>query len=195
MDKTTMRRLMVGALAAVLAAPSLTWAQPGGPGRGGPGPEHEEGFDDELPPKEREALLKELREHNPGGFKHLQKMRKAQPRKFRRRMRRMRPMLKNPKARKMMLKKWKGEWELRLLAETFKKTEDEGEKDKLKGKIRSVLNEQFDAKLKDHETHLARMEKRIAKMKERIAKRRKLKKKIVEQKLGQMTGGDESWDW
>jgi hypothetical protein len=195
MDKTKTRWVWIGALASVLAMPTLAWTQPGVLGPDGPDSEHEEEFDEELPAKEREALFRELRENNPEGFRRLQRMRKARPRQFRRRMRGLRPMLRDPRARELMRKGWKADARLHKLLHAFKTTEKRGEKDKLKGDIRELLNEQFDAKLKGHELHLKEMEKRIAMMKERIAKRKKLKKKIVERYLGRITGDEEGWDW
>ena len=149
----------------------------------------EEGFGDE-----DARIMGEFKRH-PKLQKRLKRMRKQRPDEFRRKMRGMRGMMRDPKLRKIMIENLKLEQEGRELTKAYREEDDGKKKSEIKGKLKSVIEKQFDAKLKGHEQRIKDMEEKIGKMKERLTKRRKARKDIIEKRLGKLTGDEESWEW
>ncbi|MBI5245236.1 MAG: hypothetical protein HY922_16360 [Elusimicrobia bacterium] len=178
---------------------AAAWAQKGpGPGRepGGPPP----GMEDERdfppgPPEGEEKAMEFARESFPPEMvKDIERLRQENPDKFRRRLHDMAPILRDPEAREMMKRNMKAEFAVRRLAQGIKKAQG-AEKDALKKDLEKALAEEFDAKLAGHELKLKKMQEEISNLKARIEKRKGLKDKIVQKRLGEMTGEVETWDW
>ncbi|MFA5140612.1 MAG: hypothetical protein WC728_15395 [Elusimicrobiota bacterium] len=172
-----------------MAVPGALWAQhedapPGPP----PGPE-------EMEPPESDEIIGTLKRDEPEVFEHLQQIRRARPDAFRNRLREMRPMLRDPEFRKSMIGNFKLEMRLRKLTEGYREAKDEKEKARIKDELKTALEEQFDSKLAAQEMRLKRMEQEIGELRKRVEKRRKDKKKLVENRLGVVTGAEEGWDW
>jgi hypothetical protein len=177
------------ALAVLTAVPGTLWAQHEDPPPGPPpGPE-------ETAPPESEEIIGTLRRDEPEVFEHLQQVRRARPDAFRNKLREMRPMLRDPEFRKTMIGNFKLEMRLRKLTEGYREAKDEKEKARIKGELGAALEEQFDAKLSAQEMRLKKMEQEIGELRKRIERRRKDKKKLVEDRLGIVTGAEEGWDW
>jgi len=177
---------------ALLAALSL-WAGPAawaGDAKGPP-PEEEE-REEGVSPGEEEEILGFIKGHNSEMHDHLLAVRGRNPRGFRHKMREMRPMLKHPEARDRFVRNMKGELKVRKLAQAYRQGED---KEAVKKELRAALGEQFDAKLSAHEARISIMQKEIESLKEKIQKRKGLKDKLVEKRLNELTGEEESWDW
>lgn len=154
----------------------------------------EEREEQDVSPREEEEIRGFLKANNREMFMHLEEARAANPKVFRRKMREMRPMLKHPEAREMLARNMKSELMVRKLAHVYRQGEGK-DKEAAKKELRAALAEQFDAKLAAHETRIQHMSKEIERLKEKIQKRKGLKDKLVEKRLNELTGDEESWDW
>lgn len=198
--------LLSGTLAAALCAwPMTAQAQP----KKGPPPEAmmEEGPEDDrpVPPEgvgrhgpegeEEKAVVEDLKQNHPEVFEHLMGLRKRKPEAFRQKLRGLRPMLKDKKFRGEAIENIEIELRTHKLVAAYRDAKDAKEKEKLKGEIRQALEKQFDSKLVMAEQRLLKMEEQIVELKSRIEKRRKVKKDLIDKRLGQITGDEEGWDW
>jgi len=178
-------------LAMALAAPQSLWAE-----------EAEEEVEIEYESRledgdweEINQLLPEIKKHSPHMHERLMRLRKHNPAEFEEKARHMLPMLRKPAQRKEFLKHIAAEYKAHELMRRYRETKDDKEKQRLKGELRAALAGEFDAKLAKHEMHLKKMKEEIARLEKRIAKRRSLKKKIVEKRLNEISGDEESWEW
>jgi len=207
MTKGAMGMLFAGTfVAALCAGPLIAQAEP----RKGPPPgAGEEGRTDAdrppLPPgpdqmrsgnpPEEGMIIDELKRDHPAVHESLMELRRKKPDVFRQKLWGLRPMLKDSAFRKEAIENIELELQLRKLVGAYRDSKDAGEKTKLKGDIRQALEKQFDAKLGMNERRLAKMEKEIVELKGRIEKRRRLKKDLIDKRLGNITGDEEGWDW
>jgi hypothetical protein len=180
-----MRILLLGAMLAVLSG-SVAWAGEGFPKGGGPGMEPGG-------PEEREAL-EFIKEAAPEMQDEFFRARKEKPAAFRKRLRGMAPMLKDPKTRETLKKQFKLDFEVRRLAKEMRGAKGEA-KEALKKDLAKALSDQFDAKLDLQVKRLQKMKDDISDLEGRISKRKVLKGEIVKKRLAELSGDAEPWDW
>jgi hypothetical protein len=81
------------------------------------------------------------------------------------------------------------------LSQQIAKTEDDDEKKGLRKKLTQVLDELFDAHLKEQQKELDDLEKQVARLKKLLSKRREAKETIVERRLEQLVQDAEGLGW
>ncbi|MBI5884254.1 MAG: hypothetical protein HZB91_14255 [Elusimicrobia bacterium] len=163
--------------------------EPGGPmgrHRGGPGMEAD-------PVEEREAL-DFIRETAPEMQDEFLRVRKERPAAFRKKLRHMFPMLKNPETREVLKRQFKLEFQVRRLTKEMRAAKADA-KEPLKKDLAKALAEQFDAKLDLQVKRLQKMKDDISDLEGRISKRKAQKDDIVKKRLAELSGDSEPWDW
>jgi|GEM_PF-4245238 len=81
------------------------------------------------------------------------------------------------------------------LAHQIAKAEDDDEKKGLRKKLTQVLDQIFDAHLKEQQKELDDLEKQVARLKKLLSKRREAKETIVERRLEQLVQDAEGLGW
>lgn len=81
------------------------------------------------------------------------------------------------------------------LAQQYKETEDESEKQKIKTRLQKLLYEIFDYRQLNRQKEIERLEKRLAELKEQNDRRQEMKEEIVERRLLQLTGQESVLEW
>ena len=81
------------------------------------------------------------------------------------------------------------------LAHQIAKAEDDDEKKGLRKKLTQVLEQIFDAHLKEQQKDLDDLEKQVARLKKLLSKRREAKETIVERRLEQLVQDAEGLGW
>jgi hypothetical protein len=81
------------------------------------------------------------------------------------------------------------------LSQQIAKAEDDDEKKGLRKKLTQVLDELFDAHLKEQQKELDDLEKQVARLKKLLSKRREAKETIVERRLEQLVQDAEGLGW
>ncbi len=81
------------------------------------------------------------------------------------------------------------------LAHQLAKAENDDEKKELRKKLTRVLEQQFDAQLKEQQKELDDLEKQVARLKKLLSKRREAKETIVERRLEQLVQDAEGLGW
>ena len=145
-------------------------------------------------PKVQEAL-EILREEHPELHEEMMELRRENPQAFRKHLRGLVRMRKNPEARKQFLKAHETRLRVQELAKGYRHAEDKKDKAALKKELQKALSEAFDARLAQHEMRIKKMRREIKKMEGKISKRRGMKKKLVKKRLDRLTGEEEDWDW
>ena len=84
------------------------------------------------------------------------------------------------------------EYDTKELSIKYDKASD-AEKAGIKAELKAKVSELFDLKLKGQEFRVKMMEKDLAKLKKNIETRRAAKAKIVDERVGQMTGENVGW--
>ncbi len=84
------------------------------------------------------------------------------------------------------------EFDTKELGLKYDKAAD-SEKPAIKTELRAKVSELFDLRLKGQEIRIGRMEKDLAKLKKNLESRKANKAKIVDERLGQMTGEGYGW--
>jgi hypothetical protein len=147
---------------------------------------------------EEETIIAIIKKHNPAFAAKLEELKKIAPAKYRvvlflagkalgiARMENEESVAKDA-VRTVVL-----EYETKELAIKYEKAAD-ADKTGLKAALKTKLAELFDMRLKGQELRVKRMEKDLAKLKSNLETRRAGKAKIVEERLGQMTGENPSW--
>lgn len=207
-----MKILLACVAAAVTSWTGPAWGREDGPkggretasreGREIPPPGEEEGFgeergargDRELAGNEERDALEFVREAAPEMQDEFFRIRREKPGAFRKKLRRMGPMLKNPETREALKRQFRLEFQVRRMAAEMGKAEG-ASKEALKKDLTKVLSEQFDAKLELQVLRLKKMKEDLAQLDGRISKRKAQKDEIVKKRLGELSGEAESWDW
>jgi hypothetical protein len=87
------------------------------------------------------------------------------------------------------------EQEAAALTQEYSRTEDEGQRAKIKAKLSSALEKQFDLQQKRRELEVARVETQLKKLRELMRKRSEARKTIVEKRLDQLLQEADGLGW
>ncbi|MBI4678782.1 MAG: hypothetical protein HY748_14480 [Elusimicrobia bacterium] len=163
-------------------------------GEESPGPYEGRGPRNEMEgPEEREAL-EFIREAAPEMQDEFFRARREKPAAFRKKLRRMAPMLKDPETREALKRQIKLEFQVRRMASEMRKA-DGKEDEAVKKELAKALSEQFDAKLELQVKRLQKMKEDLSQLESRINKRKAQKDEIVKKRLSELSGESEPWDW
>lgn len=206
--------LTMGLLWALAAGPASVSAQPdrddepGMEDEGGPegGPEEMEG---RMPPqgpmgRRGGGRMGMGREGGPGGRMGMGRGPEGGPDGegggmgpgFRDRARgRMREMAEDPEVRKVMQAREETRITVKKLMKTYRGEKDAKKKEEIKAELKKALDSAFDADLAAQGLRIKKMEEELGKLKERIGKRKGMKQKIIDKKLGELSGDEEGWEW
>ncbi|MBI5622967.1 MAG: hypothetical protein HY924_04225 [Elusimicrobia bacterium] len=143
--------------------------------------------------EEREAL-DFIRETAPEMQDEFLRARKERPAAFRKRLRHMAPMLKDPETREVLKRQVKLEFQVKRLTGEMRGAKGEA-KEAVKKELAKALSDQFDAKLELQVKRLGKMKDDIAELEGRISKRKAQKSEIVQKRLAELAGDSEPWDW
>lgn len=186
-----------------------------GPGEKPPFPrEPREGFEkDKLPPQppddvepeniDPNEVIKFAKEFMPELAEDLAKMKEENPERYRNvirenyiKMQHLREMKKrNPEQFERVIQEQKMEREARNLAEKYRQSKDDKEKEAVKKELRKLLEKIFDLKELDKQEEVKRVEEQLNKLKEKVNKRKSERDKIIDDRLKQLTGEKEEWGW
>lgn len=173
---------------------------PEGPGdkQGPPPPEM-------MPAQEinEEEVIAFLKEFHPELAKELNKLREKNPEMYEERLRHhyfemmhLRGLKKNnPQMYERIIHQQRLERELRELAEKYHQSKDEKERESIKKQIRSILEKIFGLMEQNASEDIKRMEKEVNKLKEKLARKQAERDKLIEDRLKEIIGEKEGWDW
>ena len=100
----------------------------------------------------------------------------------------------DPEARKIMTAVMESERKLDELSFAYRDEEDANKRKELEGELVKAANDAFDAKMAAREFKIRQMQEEIETAKAEIKKRKKLKAQVVEKKVKQLTGEEDSLD-
>ena len=144
-------------------------------------------LEDNLP--ERAEEMKRLNEKEPEAYRHEIMMIGEMVMRYREMMEH------NPELAEAFIRSHKMETECNRLAEEIRETEDLEKQRVLRSKLKQLLAEVFDLRLKEPEMHIQNLEKEINEMKGMIERRKANKDKIIQRRLKEMTGERNDLDW
>ena len=81
------------------------------------------------------------------------------------------------------------------LAETFRKSESENEREKIKKELYQILNQLFDLREKEKELEVERIKKNLERLQKEIQERKTNKEQIIQQRMNQLTGKSRLYEW
>ncbi len=81
------------------------------------------------------------------------------------------------------------------LAKQIADAKSDTDKEKLRDKLKDVLNKAFDARQKQHEQEIAALEKQIDRLKKMVEKRQENKKEIIEERTKQLLREAQGLGW
>jgi hypothetical protein len=87
------------------------------------------------------------------------------------------------------------EGEVASLVEEYGKTKDEAERNKIKSKLSTLVDQQFDLQNKRRELQLAQLEAELKKVREQMRKRTDARQTIVERRLDQLLREADGLGW
>ncbi|HBL15931.1 MAG TPA: hypothetical protein DD417_04005 [Elusimicrobia bacterium] len=108
---------------------------------------------------------------------------------------RMREMAEDPEVRKVMQAREETRMTVKKLMKGYRGEKDAKKKEEIKGELKQALDRAFDADLAAQGLRIKKMEEELGKLKERIGKRKGMKQKIIDKKLGELSGDEEGWEW
>ena len=144
------------------------------------------------------AALDLIKKHDPALAGTLEELRRTSPEKYRVVMRNpgrlamAARMEKDENMEKDAVRAFSLEYGTNELARRYDKAPD-GERDKIKKELGEKVAQLFDIRLKLQEAKLLRMEKDLARLRKNIANRKANKARIVEERVGQLTGDGYGW--
>lgn len=141
--------------------------------------------------EEMERVQAFLEEHFPERLRELQAFRRDNPAGFQRRigqmlprMRRMMDMLeRNPEAGKLMLREERLGFQIHRLVDRYFQATDSDRLAGLRSRIRELVQEQFEVRLKLRQQEVRRLERRLAAIKTKLQRDRDRREDRIEQSL------------
>lgn len=130
------------------------------------------------------AKLEELKKTAPGNYRMLMKMSGK--------MAMIARMENDEGMEKDAVRAFSLEYETKELSRKYDKASG-GDKDKIKQELAVKVSESFELRLKNQEAKIQRMEKDLARLRKNLESRRANKAKIVEERVGQLTGEGYGW--
>jgi len=157
-----------------------------------------------LSDQEREEAMDFVRAY--GGamrLRRLENLRLAAPLKFEQGLRRAlvkkreveKLKERDPKLYKKVLKIMELERKSFDLAEDYRNTEDETEKENIKNQLMATLSEQFSLKEEEKNARMKKLEDKLARLKDELMKREKNKKEVVNRRLKDLLGENRYLEW
>lgn len=101
----------------------------------------------------------------------------------------------DPELSKVLVEEAKLDQEANSIIEEYAKTEDEGQRSKLKSKLSAALEKQFDLQQKRRELEVTRIENQLKKLRELMRKRSDARQAIVDKRLDQLVREAEGLGW
>ena len=130
------------------------------------------------------AKLEELKKTAPGNYRMLMKMSGK--------MAMIARMENDEGMEKDAVRAFFLEYETKELSRKYDKASG-GDKDKIKQELVVKVSESFELRLRNQEAKIQRMEKDLARLRKNLESRRANKAKIVEERVGQLTGEGYGW--
>jgi hypothetical protein len=96
---------------------------------------------------------------------------------------------------KLMESEASSEREVRRLVDEYARTDNEGQRSKIKSKLSEVLDKQFDLQQKRREMEVAQIEAQLKKLRELMRKRSEARQTIVDRRLDQLVRDAEGLGW
>lgn len=148
-------------------------------------------------------VIKFLKSFNPGRAEELQHLQKENPREFREvlqhashEMMELKELKKHdPKRFKAICQRNQLEHKSHKLAEKYRHSDNKKDKERIKKELRKILPRIFDIQKKARMQDVQRMEKELRQLKEKMARRKKIRQQLIEERLKQLTGEKEEWEW
>lgn len=135
----------------------------------------------DLGPDQREELTRRMNEILRGVSHQMREMEEMKKR--------------NPEEYERMMKMHKLERESMELAEKMRKAESGTDKGAIKDKLKTVLGELFDLREANRTHEVEMLEKRLKELKETMEKRKQNRDQIIERRLGELMGKEDSMNW
>jgi hypothetical protein len=162
--------------------------------------------DDQMIPMEKvnlDEVMAFLKEFHPELAEEVAKLKKDNPemyeqilRQHAREMMELRELKKrDPKRYEQLIQQQKKERRIRELADKYRQSKDEKEKETIKAEMAALLGESFDIMEQGREEEIKRMEEEVNKLKEKMKRRKAEKEKIVGERLKEILGEKEEWNW
>lgn len=150
-----------------------------------------------------EKVFRFVKSFNPGWAEELDHLQKENPREFReallhaaREMQELNELKKHdPKRFKAMRQRNQLEYKSHKLAEKYRHSDNQKDKERIKKELRKILPRIFDIQKKERMQDVQRMEKELRQLKEKMARRKKIRQQLIEERLKQLTGEKEEWEW
>lgn len=101
----------------------------------------------------------------------------------------------DPEMTKVLTDEARLDQEASAIVEEYARTEDEGQRSKLKSKLSAALEKQFDLQQKRRELEVARIETQLKKLREVMRKRTDARQAIVDKRLDQLVREAEGLGW
>ena len=139
-----------------------------------------------------------IKKHDPAFAAKLTDLKKTAPNKYRLlmkmsgRMAMLARMENDEGMEKDAVRAFALEYDAKELARGYDRASD-GDKDKIKKELGVKVSELFDIRLKVQEAKIQRMEKDLARLRKNLESRRANKTKVVEERVGQLTGEGYGW--
>ena len=152
-------------------------------------------------PEDMEKVLDVLRDYDPEMAERIERVKDRNPEEAMRMMRRAAPTLR----RIMYLKQTDAEgYELQIrdmrlgveserIAKEIRRNEREA--DELTGRLRKVVEEQFEARQQLREHQLHKMEQKLEQLRQQIKQRAESRDKMIDQQVAQLTGKSSGPEW
>jgi len=150
-----------------------------------------------------DELVDFLKDVDPGMLEELEKMRDRNPERFGdvlgRAMRQMREMTRlreeNPEAFEQEVRRRELDRDVRELAESYRKEEDEGKKAEMKQRLRAAFEEIFDSQIAQRKRSLEELQERMERYRKTLEKRQQNRDAIIEERMKDLTGENEGLRW
>ena len=155
---------------------------------------------EELTEEQIQETLVYLEAQDPPVAEFLKQLQTEKPHQFRReisknyyalqRMKMMKERGVEQEEYERMLKRYKMETQVRMLAEKYKRA-DERQKGKYKTELRAVLDKLFDLREVDRMKEVERLEGRLEELQQSLKNRKENKEKIIDRRIDQLIGNDD----
>ena len=166
--------------------------------------EHWEREEHDEPELTEPEIIAFVEQHMPHMLQRLNRLRAVEPDEYHEHLREIAHHIAGyremqevaPEIAKALLRSRQVEQECHALAERIHETDDERERGELTTRLRAMLEEVFDLRLKRPELQIRRMEREIEEIRAAIEKRKENREAIVERRLQEMVGReDDALGW
>jgi len=156
-----------------------------------------------LTEKDLEYIYQYMSEIDPEGAKRLKNLQLKDKYHFNRQMQQLyrevmflkRLKLEEPERYNESIKLRKLSRESGNLAESYRKSTDESEKEKIKQELRPILDRLFDLREKEKLAEIKRISEQLKRLRTKLEERNKNKELIIQNRLDQLTGKGNLYEW